>query len=137
KTLADEDTGNGESRRGDQIIEAAGFPDQTGETVLVQGKDGLKVGDAAFTAAVKDVVAKLEQTKGVENVESPLDTQFATNVSDDGRSVLVNFELPGDEDQASKAVEAPLATVAALEKQHPEVLLGQFGDASAEKEIGE
>jgi uncharacterized membrane protein YdfJ with MMPL/SSD domain len=137
RTLADEDTGNGESRRGDQIIEAAGFPDQTGETVLVQGKDGLKVGDAAFTAAVKDVVAKLERTKGVENVESPLEKQFATNISDDGRSVLVNFELPGDEDQASKAVEAPLATVAALEKQHPEVLLGQFGDASAEKEIGE
>src|SRR5687767_15342097 len=41
KTLADEDVGNGESRRGDQIIEDAGFPDQSGETVLVQGKDGL------------------------------------------------------------------------------------------------
>ena len=137
KTLADEDTGNGESRRGDQIIEAAGFPDETGETVLVQGRGDLKVGDPRFTAAVEDVIAELEQTAGVSGIENPFDEQFAGNVSDDGRSVLVNFELPGDEDAAKEAVEAPLATVAALQRQHPEVLLGQFGDASAEKEIGE
>ncbi len=137
KTLADEDTGNGESKRGDQIIEDAGFNDQTGETVLVQGKDGLKVGDPGFTAVVKDVVGSLERTRHVENVESPLDPRFAGNVSEDGRSVLVNFELPGKADEADDEVEAPLATVAALQKEHPEVALGQFGDASAEKEIGE
>ena len=73
KTLADEDTGNGESKRGDQIVEAAGFPEQTGETILVQGRDGLKVGDPKFTAAVKDVVTRLESTKSVTKVESPLD----------------------------------------------------------------
>src|SRR5829696_568806 len=137
KTLADEDTGNGESKRGDQIVEAAGFPEQTTETVLVQGKDGLKVGDPRFTAAVEDVVAKLESTKDVSKVESPLAPENQDNVSADGRSVLVNFELPGDEDTAQDAVEAPLAAVDELQRQHPEVLLGQFGDASAEKEIGE
>ena len=137
KTLADEEVGNGESKRGDQIVEAAGFPDRSGETVLVQGKDGLKVGDPEFTAVVGDVVTRLGQTEGVKNIESPLEPEFAGNVSDDGRSVLVNFELPGDEDEAKEAVDAPLATVAALQKEHPEVQLGQFGDASAEKEIGE
>jgi len=136
KTLADEDTGNGESKRGDQIVEAADFPEQTSETVLVQGKDGLKVGDPKYTAAVEDVVAKLESTKGVSKVESPLDPQHRDNVSDDGRSVIVNFELPGDEDVAKEAVAAPLAAVDQLQRQHPEVLLGEFGDASAEKEIG-
>jgi uncharacterized membrane protein YdfJ with MMPL/SSD domain len=137
KTLADEDTGNGESKRGDQIVEAAGFPEQTGETILVQGKNGLKVDDPKFTAAVNDVVAKLERTKDVSKVENPLDPENKGNVSDDGRSVLVDFELPGDEDTAKDAVEAPLAAVDQLQKQHPEVLLGEFGDASAEKEIGE
>ena len=136
KMLADEDTGNGESKRGDQIVEAADFPEQTSETVLVQGKDGLKVGDPKYTAAVEDVVAKLESTKGVSKVESPLDPQHRDNVSDDGRSVIVNFELPGDEDVAKDAVAAPLAAVDQLQRQHPEVLLGEFGDASAEKEIG-
>ena len=137
KTLADEDSGNGESKRGDQIVEAAGFPDQTGETVLVQGQDGLKVGDPKFTAVVEDTVTKLEATKGVSEVQNPLLPENKGNVSEDGRSVLVNFELPGDEDTASEAVEAPLAAVAALQKQHPEVVMGEFGDASAEKEIGE
>src|SRR5829696_10170473 len=116
KTLADEDTGNGESKRGDQIIEDAGFADQTGETVLVQGKDGLKVGDPKFTATVDDVVAKLEATKGVSEIESPLVPENRGNVSADGRSVLVNFKLPGDEDEAKDAVAAPLNTVAALQK---------------------
>jgi len=137
KTLADEDVGNGESRRGDQIVEDAGFPDQTGETVLVQGKDGLKVGDPGFTAAVEDVVTRLKATKGVDEVESPLAPENRGNVSDDGRSALVNFKLPGDEDDAKEAVAAPLATVAALQKEHPDVVLGEFGDASAEKEIGD
>jgi uncharacterized membrane protein YdfJ with MMPL/SSD domain len=137
KTLADEDTGNGESKRGDQIIEDAGFADQSGETVLVQGKDGLKVGDPKFTAAVDDVVTKLEATNGVSEVESPLVPENRGNVSADGRSVLVNFKLPGDEDEAKDAVAAPLNTVAALQKQHPEVVMGEFGDASAEKEIGD
>jgi uncharacterized membrane protein YdfJ with MMPL/SSD domain len=137
KTLSDEDTGNGESKRGDQIVEAADFPEQTGETILVQGRDGLKVGDPKFTAAVNDVVAKLEATKDVSKIENPLDPENRGNVSDDGRSALVNFELPGDEDTAQDAVEAPLAAVDQLQKQHPEVLLGEFGDASAEKEIGE
>src|SRR5215212_7873254 len=58
KTLADEDTGNGESRRGDQIIEDAGFPDQSGETVLVQGRGNLKTGDPEFKTVVRDVVAE-------------------------------------------------------------------------------
>ena len=137
KTLADEDTGNGESKRGDQIIEDAGFADQSGETVLVQGKDGLKVGDPKFTAAVDDVVTKLEATNGVSEVESPLVPENRGNVSADGRSVLVNFKLAGDEDEAKDAVAAPLNTVAAVQKQHPEVVMGEFGDASAEKEIGD
>ncbi|HTE59145.1 MAG TPA: MMPL family transporter, partial [Solirubrobacteraceae bacterium] len=96
----------------------------------------LKVGDPKYTAAVEDVVAKLESTKGVSKVESPLDPKHRDNVSDDGRSVIVNFELPGDEDKAKDAVAAPLAAVDQLQRQHPEVLLGEFGDASAEKEIG-
>src|SRR5215218_1780 len=137
KSLADEDTGNGESRRGDQIVEAADFPEQSGETILVQARGGLKVGDPKFSAAVDDVVGTLEGMKGVAKVENPLEPENKGNVSDDGRSVLVNFELPGDEDAAEQAVDGPLAAVDRLQQQHPEVTLGEFGDASADKEIGE
>jgi hypothetical protein len=90
----------------DRIVEAAGFPEQTGESVLVQGKGDLKVGDARFSAVVRDVVDRLQRTEGVAKVESPLAAENACNVSKDGRSVLVTFELPGDEDKAADAVEA-------------------------------
>ena len=138
KTLADEDTGNGESRRGDQIIEAAGFPDQTGETVLVQGKDGLKVGDPEFTAVVKDVITRLEPDQGRREHREPARPRVR-------RQRLRRRPLGARELRAARRrgprrrrpSKAPLATVAALQKEHPEVQLGQFGDASAEKEIGE
>ena len=137
KTLADEDTGNGESKRGDQIVEAAELPRSDGRDDPRSRQGRAQGRRCQFTAAVDDVVAKLESTKGVSKVESPLDPENKGNVSDDGRSVLVNFELPGDEDTAKEAVEAPLAAVDQLQKQHPEVVVGEFGDASAEKQIGE
>ncbi len=39
-SLADEDMGNGESRAADQAVAAAGFPEETGEQVLVQARKG-------------------------------------------------------------------------------------------------
>ena len=71
KTLADEDMGNGQSKTADQILEAAGFPDQTGESVLVQGKGDLKVGDQRYTAIVDDVVATLSQTEARRRGREP------------------------------------------------------------------
>src|SRR6186997_3272451 len=52
-TIDDSAAGNGESKRGDMLVDAAGFPEQSGEQVLIQGS-----GPAA-TAAVKDVVRRL------------------------------------------------------------------------------
>src|SRR4051795_3216747 len=34
-------SGNGESKRGDMIVDAAGFPEQAGEQVLIQGKGAM------------------------------------------------------------------------------------------------
>ena len=118
KTLADEDMGNGESKRGDQIVEAAGFPDQTGEIRARPGQGRLEGRRPQFTAAVNDVVARLEQTEGRRRGREPARRrEYAGNVSKDGRSVLVNFELPGDEDAAEELVDAPLAAVAALQQR--------------------
>src|SRR3954471_7823440 len=133
KSLADEDMGNGESQRGDRIVKAADFPDQTGESVLVQGRNGLETTDPQYTAIVRDVVSRLEQTKGVRKIENPLEPRYAGNVSKDGRSMLVDFQLPGNLDAAEKLVDASLATTAALQRAHPEATIAQFGDASADK----
>ncbi|HKF84301.1 MAG TPA: MMPL family transporter, partial [Candidatus Limnocylindrales bacterium] len=137
KKLSDEDTGNGESKRGDQIVDAAGYPDVTSESVLVQGKDGLTVKDPRFKVAIDDTVSALGQTRGVTGIEDPLTRAHSDNVSADGRSALIHFDLPGDEDAAKDVVEGPLDAVAQVARAHPAVTLGEFGDASSEKEIGE
>ena len=114
--------GSGESKRGDMIVEAAGFPDQAGEQVLVQG-DGPRA-----DAAARDVVTRLERIEGVTKVERPLE-------SEDGRSLLVKFTMPGTDEHVEQLVEQPLAAVAAVQAAHPGVRVEQFGDASAAKAI--
>src|SRR5687768_5026642 len=55
KTIADEDSGNGESRVADQVIADSGFPEDASEQVLVQAREGQSTDDPAFRAAVADV----------------------------------------------------------------------------------
>ena len=128
--------GNGESKRGDMIIAAAGFPDQAGERVLVQAKGSAGADDPHVTAAVKAVVSRLERIPGLTEIQSPLDPAARANtVSADGRSVVVNFTMPGTDEHAEQLVDQPLAAVAAVQAAHPGVRVEQFGDASATKEI--
>jgi len=126
--LDDSARGSGESKRGDMIIGAAGFPDQAGEQVLVQGKGSVAAGDPQMTAAVRDVVSRLDRIEGVTDIESPLGSK-------DGRSVAVNFKLAGTDEHVEKLVSRPLAAVAAAQAANPDVRVEQFGDASAAKEI--
>ena len=126
--------GSGESKRGDMLVEAAGFPDQAGEQVLIQGKGATD--DPQITAAVKDVVRRLEAIPGITEIESPLEPANRVNtVSKDGRSVVVNFTMPGSDEHVEQLVEQPLAAVAAVQKAHPDVRVEQFGEVSATKEI--
>jgi RND superfamily putative drug exporter len=135
KTIADEDYGNGESKAADRAIAAANFKDTADEQVLVQGKGSIKLGDAQMNAAIGDVVKRLEAAPNVENVESPLAKGNEGQLSEDGRSALVTFEIPGDDDQVTDRVDATLAATTAAQRAHPEVFVGQFGDASADKAI--
>jgi RND superfamily putative drug exporter len=128
KDLDESARGSGESKRGDMIIEAAGFPDRGGEQVLVQGKGSVTADHPQVTAAVRDVVSRLERIEGITEIESPLGSK-------DGRSVVVNFKLAGTDEQVEKLVGQPLAAVAAIQAAHPDVRVEQFGDASAAKEI--
>jgi uncharacterized membrane protein YdfJ with MMPL/SSD domain len=136
--------GNGDSKRGDLIVDKANFPEQTFEQVLIQGKGSVKSGDPQVTAAVKDVVGRLGQIEGVSDIESPLDAKDRANtVSRDGRSVVVNFKLPGttaDADQVERLedlVAKPLAAVADVQKAHSDVRVEEYGEASQQKVLGE
>jgi uncharacterized membrane protein YdfJ with MMPL/SSD domain len=137
-------SGNGESKRAELIVDAADFPATIGERVLIQGKGSIKSDDPEITAAVKDTVSRLDKIEGVDNIESPLDKQYrGSTVSKDGHSVVVNFTLPGEDDTPAEmkkletVAEAPLAAVDEVQKAHPELLVEEFGDASAQRALGE
>jgi RND superfamily putative drug exporter len=133
--------GNGESKRGELIVAGAGFPEEVTEQVLVQGRGAVKAGDAQVTAAVADLVDRLERIDGVTRIESPLEAEHrASTVSQDDRSVVVNFRLAGDIDEPEKLEElagAPLAAVAAVQKAYPELRVEEYGAASERRALGE
>src|SRR3954452_18957587 len=134
-TLSD-DAGNGQSRVADKAITKADFPDKADEQVLVQSRDGkLKVSDAKFKIAIAGVVTELKSAKDVVDVQSPLKKGNEGQVSKDGRSALVTFSIPGDEELDTKVVPSLNATAAA-QRAHPDLRIEQFGDASADKALG-
>jgi uncharacterized membrane protein YdfJ with MMPL/SSD domain len=134
KTLAPEEQGNGSSRVADQA-RADAFPKEAAESVLVQAKGDAKASDPAFRAAVEDVTAGLSSAKNVTDVESPLAKGNEGQISEDGRSALITFKVPGDVEESEKNVDTSLAAVGAAQKAHPELRIEQFGDASAAKAL--
>jgi len=133
-TMIDENTsGVGESGRADRILDA-GFERPAAESVLIQSST-LSQDDPAFRAAVKDVVVRLSKIGAVQNVSSPLEEGNADQIAADGRAALVDFEIRGLSDDAVDKVAPVLAAVASAQAAHPELFIGEFGDASIDKEI--
>jgi uncharacterized membrane protein YdfJ with MMPL/SSD domain len=125
--------GPGESGRMDRILDA-GFQRPADESVLVQSRSQ-SVNDPAFKAAVADVIARMSKLEDVQNVRSPYDAANADQISKSGQAALVDFAIRGDSDKAADKMDPILAQVDAAQKSHPELFIGEFGDASAVKAV--
>jgi RND superfamily putative drug exporter len=126
KQLSDDDYGTGESGRVDKLVDQA-FTDSAEESILIQSADGDKVKLKAATDDVKKTVSRFETVELGD-----------TQTSKDGRSVLVKFEMPGDDEEVHEENIGPI--MAAVEKtadRHDDLFIGQFGDASAGKALSE
>ncbi|MEA2221598.1 MAG: hypothetical protein QOJ35_4224 [Solirubrobacteraceae bacterium] len=135
RTLTDAESSNGQSAAAERAIDAAGFPDDVSEQVLIQGRGALTASDPRFTAAVRDVTRRLEATRHVRDVRSPLGAGNAGRLSKDGRSAIVTFKVPGDDTQVADRIDASLATTAAAQRAHPRLRIEQFGGGSADKAL--
>ncbi len=129
KTIDTNAPGPGESGRMDRILEA-GFKQPAGESVLVQSAS-LRVNDAAFTAAVDDVVARVSKVGAVQGVRSPLAPGNSGQIAKNGHAALVEFQIRGDADKAAEKIGPVLDQVAAAQRAHPQLFIGEFGYASA------
>jgi uncharacterized membrane protein YdfJ with MMPL/SSD domain len=133
KDLKPSQYGVGESGRADKTIDDA-FPDRASEQVLVQSATK-GTGELDFKIVVNQVVGALRRTRYVRDVKNPYAPGNQGQLSSDGASALVDFNIPGDPDQVKERVDSPEATVAALQKSHPSFRIEEFGDASADKAI--
>lgn len=133
KHIANDGNGVGDSGRADRIINAK-FPQYSGEQVLIQSNK-LTVRDPAFQAAVRDVVKRVSATGTAENLRSPLVQANHGEISRDGHSALVSFQIAGDQSHADDQVGSSLAATAAAQRAHPTLRIEQAGDASADKAL--
>ena len=134
QSLTDVQMGNGQSKLASSIYEKA-FPYHSGEQILVQGRDGARIGDPIFTAAVRDLVRRLGSLRTVNDIRSPLLEGNRTLRSADGRSAVITFDVAGDFSQAQRNVEAALQETAATARAYPHVRVAEFGAASANKAL--
>src|SRR4051812_44561533 len=96
--------GPGDSGQAERLIDA-GYPDQAGESVLLQSH-GAPIRGPEGRAAIGEVVRAVRAQPGVQEVKSPLVAANDGQISADGRSALVSFEVRGDDDLAEKRVDA-------------------------------
>jgi RND superfamily putative drug exporter len=126
------DSFSGESHQAERALTDAGLrPNE--EVLLVQNKDA-SASDPQFQAVVADAAAKLKQTEHVTAVETPFDSDGGA-ISNDGHSVLVDFDITGEQIDAKKNVDESQDTVTALQSQDAAYNVEQFGSPSANKEL--
>ena len=111
KAPKDEQTYVGDSGKAHQLVDQH-FPTENVESVIVKGPAALR---ARRAVAVDDTIAAVTGKPGVYEVESPFAKGNESQISKDGKSVLVNFKLRGDETQAEESVAAVLAAVAGVQ----------------------
>jgi uncharacterized membrane protein YdfJ with MMPL/SSD domain len=133
KTLSEKDLGVGDSGRADKIVQKS-FPDVAGEQVFIQSKAHANT-DPAYRATVRDIEKRLATTPNVQKIKSPYSKANPGQLSRDGHSAIVNFEIAGDPDQAQDKVDAILATTSSAQKAHPDYRIEEFGSASSSKAV--
>ena len=133
KTVDPNTAGPGQSGQMDRIL-ASGFKHPAAESVLVQSSSA-RAGSPNFDAAVNDVLRRVSHVAAVQNMRSPLDARHAGQISKDGHSVLVQFEIRGDKSTAGDRIGPLLKAVDDAQHAHPGFFIGEFGDASSVKAV--
>src|SRR5215213_7139420 len=135
KSLSVTEPGPGESGRVQRILND-NFEQPAKELVLLQSAS-LTATSARFHAAVRDVVRRLEAQPNVANIDAPFAPGNAGQVSSNGHSALVEFDIRGKSEDAKDKVGPILAAVAAAQHASPQFTIAEFGGGSANKAIND
>src|SRR5947209_4938888 len=135
KTQTNAQSGVGESGRAARTVDNS-FPKHQVEQVLVRSNSAT-ASDRSFRAAVGDVQRRLSAVPYTRAFESPYTPGNAGQISADGHSALLRFEIAGDENQAADRVAVTLKATSAAQTAHPGFTVEQVGDASISKQLND
>src|SRR5581483_10566376 len=93
--------------------------------------------DRSFRTVVGDAQRRLSAVPYTRAFESPYEPANAGQISADGHSALLRFEIAGDEVQASNRVGATLKATAAVQAANPDFTVEQVGGASINTQLGD
>jgi uncharacterized membrane protein YdfJ with MMPL/SSD domain len=136
KSLDQQENFVGQAERGNQILKQGGFA-QSGpltEVVAIQSK-ARTIDDPAFRAVVDDVRHAVAPFATVQNLRSPLEPGHRDQISRDGHTALVEWDMSGKLKTAEKHIDPLTRTVASVARAHPEFYVGEAGAVSSNKAI--
>lgn len=123
--MTESEMGTGESARAQKILDDLGLDRPAEENVLVSADTA-----GGWRTAADAVTAALKGTGVVQRVEPPL-------ASADGTQALIRLEIRGDSTTAADRVRPVLDAVADVGRAHENIEVHQFGQASADKWLGD
>jgi RND superfamily putative drug exporter len=131
-SLTDSEQSNGQAALAQKMLNDHGFPNHASETVLVQN-GALKASDPRFKHEIAVVAGRLQAMPQVTSLQSPLSPGNAGQISKDGHSAVVTFNMRGNPDTAQNRVQPLLNTVASLQRSSGGFTVAEFGDASGNR----
>ena len=126
----------GPSQRADQILKHGGFEqsDPLTEIVVVQSRN-VTVAAPAFQAAIGDIVRTVAPLRNVDNLRWPHHQANRDQVSRDGRTALVEWDMSGTLKTAEKQIDPLTTAVASVARRHPGFYIGEAGAVSSSKAL--
>jgi uncharacterized membrane protein YdfJ with MMPL/SSD domain len=135
KTQTAAQSGVGESGDAARTIDNA-FPKHQVEQVLIQS-DNSTATNPSFRAVVNSTQRRLQAVPYTQAFDSPYASGNSGQISADGHSALIRFEIAGDETQAQDRVGATLDATSAAQAANPDFSVEQVGDASVAKQLND
>jgi uncharacterized membrane protein YdfJ with MMPL/SSD domain len=131
--LSNADQSVGQDGQAEQMI-SRDFSQHATEQVLFDSRS-LRVSAPAYQAAIRDVLARIQATGRVLQIHLPLDPAYANQVSANRHAALLQFEVVGNITDSATTVVPVLAAVQAAAAAHPQIQIGETGDAGIAKAV--
>src|SRR6266536_578655 len=102
---------SGDSAKAERLLDQGGFKRPAQEEVLLQIRDGRSIRTPLGHNAAQEIIAAVAATGKVQDIRSPFAEGNGGQISRDGRSALVLFQMKGKRDTANKRVQPVLDVV--------------------------